>query len=745
MLSRLFGFNKKINNNNSSDDTSSQHNKNTNKTLKNPFPFPKEIILKISQFLFLPDLFHFGMSCPFTLKILFNQTPQLVMHRLKEKEQRKSKKSNMSLVLQQDAIIEIYKKQEEEQLQPQNDDTFMNFEIVQNMIWKNLVNYYFIRFCASGVKNWMHVLRRRITYLMVHDPKKLPLVTSFHRSEFEAMINDPYQFKLLSPCSSDLEFIEKCDNLYKCPMHLSSIETKSYHSSKYCQECNHTITLTNTYDNFLTSVLTDPLTAITLQVNNQPRAPPAKNSVKFKVQAKTSLIIEDHHHHHSIDPITLVLLGPLSSGKTEALKIIQYYNSRDQFRTSSSTDSSSSNHSNLNLFNHKREIPNIIRYDQWSGESYRNKELYYSRLRESYDEPTIDMNCLIYAYLPPKGEQVLQLADIGGDEKLMKNASSGISLSENSAALIVVGVDSICHSKVLQKVLHDHLMLARVEESFMEVKKQILELGLKNILRIDHWSNHWSKVPIIPTSLVMEENVMRNSEKMPWYKGDTLLSFIDSLTPPSCEEWKKYAPLRFSVIHPFKIGGIGTVLFGKLHSGILQEGALVNVATVGGTYISNVQVRTIEIDGRRVKKAFPGSLVAVNVCKLTLRDCRRGLVISTPDNPATFTTNFEAKIKILECPNIIKEGFTPMVDCGLAHVACRFEKLCYTIDASTGRVLSSHPSSLKKNDLAIVKLRTTNHRFLLERYNDFPFCGRIIIRDNDKIIAVGTVTKIVRP
>ncbi|KAG2388310.1 hypothetical protein C9374_000474 [Naegleria lovaniensis] len=444
------------------------------------------------------------------------------------------------------------------------------------------------------------------------------------------------------------------------------------------------------------------------------------------------------------NPITLVMLGPTMSGKTEAVKIIRYYNSQIMFRTSSSAI--------------KKESECVVRYDQWSGQSYRDKELYYSRLRESYQEPTMHMDYLNFVYLPPNGEKVVQIVDIGGHEKLMKNASSGISLSENSAALIVVSVDSI-NFQGNQKTLHDHLMFARVngikqvavcvnmmdtkdfcEEEFCQVTERILKPALKNILGI----KNLSEVPMIPTSLVLEENVMKNSDKMPWYKGEPLLSVVDSLTTPSCQQWKKYAPLRLSVIDSYRISGIGTVLIGQLHTGILQPDTMVKVPTLKGTS-QDLLVKYIEIDHKTVPNAFPGSVIGIHVSQLPVSSCRRGLVLSDPKNhPAAFTLFFEAKIKILDCPNIIKEGFTPMVDCGLAHVACRFEKLMYTIDATTRRVASYHPSFLNKNDLAVVRLRPIKKRFLLERYNDFPCLGRITVRDNNKIVAIGTVTRIVR-
>ncbi|KAG2388311.1 hypothetical protein C9374_000475 [Naegleria lovaniensis] len=264
MLSRLFNLKKTT--------PSSNKDAANHTTSQTSFPFPKEIVLTISQFLLLPDLFHFGMTCSFTLKLLFNQTPQIVIQRLKEKE-KKQKKQNLSLVLKENSIIELYKKQDEEckTKSKVNDE---NFEFVQNMIWKNLVKHYFIRFSSSGVKNWMHVLRRRIIYLMDHDRPKLPLVTSIHRQEEELLISRLDDFKQLTPCSSDLDFIEKCDHLYNCPLHLSSIETRTYVDSVYCHECDRQIGLARTPMDFTLSYMS--LAILTQKPVTVPPKPAAK-------------------------------------------------------------------------------------------------------------------------------------------------------------------------------------------------------------------------------------------------------------------------------------------------------------------------------------------------------------------------------------------------------------------------------------------------------------------------------------
>lgn len=62
---------------------------------------------------------------------------------------------------------------------------------------------------------------------------------------------------------------------------------------------------------------------------------------------------------------------------------------------------------------------------------------------------------------------------------------------------------------------------------------------------------------------------------MPWYKGPTLLQALNKLNPPKRMTEK---PLRLPIQDVYKIGGIGTVPVGRVETGILKAGMMVNFA-----------------------------------------------------------------------------------------------------------------------------------------------------------------------
>ena len=83
---------------------------------------------------------------------------------------------------------------------------------------------------------------------------------------------------------------------------------------------------------------------------------------------------------------------------------------------------------------------------------------------------------------------------------------------------------------------------------------------------------------------------------MPWYKGLTLLEALDKLTPPKRMTDK---PLRLPIQDCYKIFGIGTVPVGRVETGVLRSGMVVNFAPSSLTS----EIKTIEMHHESLNEA----------------------------------------------------------------------------------------------------------------------------------------------
>jgi len=262
---------------------------------------------------------------------------------------------------------------------------------------------------------------------------------------------------------------------------------------------------------------------------------------------------------------------------------------------------------------------------------------------------------------------------------------------------------------------------------FNEVKS-----GIERLLRLVGYDV--SKIPIIPVSAWTGDNLVKPSDKMPWYKGLTLFKALDIFEVPPKPIDK---PLRLPIQDVYSISGVGTVPVGRVETGVLREGDKVIFAPSGKVG----EVRSIETHHVRIKEALPGDNIGFNVRGLSRTDIRRGDVAGPIDNPPTVVREFIGQIVVVYHPTAIAAGYTPVLHIHTATVPVKFVELIAKINPRTGEVLEDHPSFLRTGDIALVRFQPLKP-VVAELYSEFPQLGRFAIRDMGMTIAAGIVKEI---
>jgi len=262
---------------------------------------------------------------------------------------------------------------------------------------------------------------------------------------------------------------------------------------------------------------------------------------------------------------------------------------------------------------------------------------------------------------------------------------------------------------------------ARYDEIKNEVSEYLKKVGYKP-----------AKIPFLPISGWTGENMLERSPNLNWYDGPTLLEALDGVTPPKRPTDK---PLRLPLQDVYKIGGIGTVPVGRVETGIMKPGITAVFAPSGIT----AEVKSVEMHHEALEQAVPGDNVGFNVKNLAVKDLKRGFVASNQaDHPATGVANFEAQVIVMNHPGRIQVGYSPVLDCHTAHIACRFNVLKTKIDRRTGKEIEDNPQFVKNNDACIVEL-IPSKPMCVETYEAFPPLGRFAVRDMRQTVAVGIV------
>merc|ERR1719347_1591333 len=251
-------------------------------------------------------------------------------------------------------------------------------------------------------------------------------------------------------------------------------------------------------------------------------------------------------------------------------------------------------------------------------------------------------------------------------------------------------------------------------------------------------------VAFVPISGWHGDNMLEKSDKMSWFsgwaierkegnaKGFTLIEALDSILPPVRPLDK---PLRLPLQDVYKIGGIGTVPVGRVETGIIKPAMVVSFAPPMVT----TEVKSVEMHHEALSEALPGDNVGFNVKNVSVKEIRRGYVAGdSKKSPPQATANFTAQVIVLNHPGQISNGYTPVLDCHTAHIACKFTEIKEKVDRRSGKKVEDNPKAVKSGDAAIVVL-TPSKPMCVEAFSDFPPLGRFAVRDMRQTVAVGVI------
>ncbi len=336
------------------------------------------------------------------------------------------------------------------------------------------------------------------------------------------------------------------------------------------------------------------------------------------------------------------------------------------------------------------------------------------------------------------------IIDAPGHRDFIKNMITGASQAD--AAVLVVDVAQKDEKGGLMPQTKEHVFLARTlgiqqfivainkmdavdwsKEKFEEVKGL-----LDKLFKIVGYKPE--QITYVPISALQGENIVKKSDKMPWWDGPTLVEALNQLKEP---EKPVDLPLRIPVQDVYSITGIGTVPVGRVETGVLKPGDKVIFEPPGVTG----EVKSIEMHHEQIPKAEPGDNIGFNVRGVGKNDIKRGDVCGHTDNPPTVAKTFTAQIIVLQHPSAITVGYTPVFHAHTAQVACRIIELISKLDPRTGNVLEKNPQFLKTGEAGVIRVQPTKP-LVIEKVKEIPQLGRFAIRDMGMTVAAGMVVDI---
>ncbi len=238
----------------------------------------------------------------------------------------------------------------------------------------------------------------------------------------------------------------------------------------------------------------------------------------------------------------------------------------------------------------------------------------------------------------------------------------------------------------------------------------------------------FESVNIVPISALKGDNIIKPSNKMKWYKGLTLLGFLESIDSHSN---LVNHPFRFPVQWINRPNSDFRGISGTVKSGKAQINQLIRILPSGET----AKIKNIILYKEKLKLAEAGQAITVTLDKEI--DVSRGDVIVAADDLCDVSDHFEVKLVWLDKnPGHISRSYWLKIGTNL--VSAHITTIKYKININNFDKLSS--TSLELNDLSVITIKTARP-IPFEKFNKCPPLGAFILIDrmNNKTVAAGMI------
>jgi sulfate adenylyltransferase subunit 1 len=336
------------------------------------------------------------------------------------------------------------------------------------------------------------------------------------------------------------------------------------------------------------------------------------------------------------------------------------------------------------------------------------------------------------------------VADTPGHEEYTRNMAVGASFADLAIILLDatqgVLVQTKRHARICKLMGINNFVFAvnkmdladYSESRFKEIEKQISELteelGLEN-------------VKLIPVSATAGDNVTVKSDRMPWYDGESILTYLENVEIKNTETEKGfYMPVQRVCRPNHTFRGFQ----GQVESGSLSIGDVITVLPSG----ENAAVKEILVGDRKSETASAGQPVTVTLNKEI--DVSRGCVL-TKDSGIGNAAAFNATLLWMD-DSVLSIGKEFFVKLGTRKLAGKVKKIIYKTDINSGQQIETE--SLSKNEIALCEIildeeipvdlfgshRTLGEFILIDRLTNMTSaCGVVeeLLDDENGVYIVG--------
>ena len=233
----------------------------------------------------------------------------------------------------------------------------------------------------------------------------------------------------------------------------------------------------------------------------------------------------------------------------------------------------------------------------------------------------------------------------------------------------------------------------------------------------------------IPVSAKLGVNIAQTSDKVPWYKGPSILQMLDQFTE---KKIPNHLPFRFPVQDVYKFDE-RRIISGRVESGKVNVGdQLVFSPSNKVGVIKSIEAWSVD---KQPKKAEASESVGFTLGEQIFVE--RGDVASLKSELPIVSTTFDVNVFWMGQRNLEK-GKIYTLKLTTQEVPCEVVEFKKVTDASTLETLKGQ-EYLAKNDVAEVTLRTSTP-VVFDLFGSIPTTGRFVLVDGYDVCGGGIIT-----
>lgn len=327
---------------------------------------------------------------------------------------------------------------------------------------------------------------------------------------------------------------------------------------------------------------------------------------------------------------------------------------------------------------------------------------------------TIDV---AYRYFTTSGRSFI-VADTPGHEQYTRNMAVGASFADLAVILLDaqkgVLIQTRRHARICRMMGIRYFVFAvnkmdlagYSEERFAKIDAEIEKL--KEELEMEN-------TVTIPVSATEGDNVTKRSGHMPWYKGQSLLTYLEQV---EIEDADTGAGFYLPVQRVCRPGQDFRGFQGEIEAGLIHVGDEVRVLPEN----EKAKIREIYRMDKKKDSAVAGDPVTVTLDREI--DVSRGSVI-TRDTDISAGNQFTADILWMD-GTPLEKGKNFFARIGTAQMTCTVADVSYKIDVNTGERL--HANRIEKNEIAGCRIRLSD-RIVIDTFDRYRTLGELILID----------------